>query len=256
MKKQSWFILMVVFASSLACQFLIPARNGTMISACAQVVSAVASLQSGSIPEHLSNTGIKSGDEFDVNRYFDVLTHISMQDGYALDYVYQNDSLGGFPLLYARPVDQTPYASMNDIPENTQLPDFQEYLIVDDTEQGYFEYVVMDIMANQFYLFWHANYNDLQIVCNRQQAGDIVTQVSSGDFGTAMDLPSQTKARTMKDVEPVVRLTGDVATVELVVFTKWGGFYRYTYTISRGVPHTIVDLKQENIVPYDCGIMF
>ena len=38
-----------------------------------------------------------------------------MQDGYTLDYVYQNDSLGGFPLVYAHPVDQPPYASAADI---------------------------------------------------------------------------------------------------------------------------------------------
>jgi hypothetical protein len=71
-----------------------------------------------------------------------------------------------------------------------------------------------------------------------------------------MDLAEQTRARTMRNNEPVVRLTGDVAVVEVVTFTKWGGFYRYTYTISRGLPHTIVDVKQDHLVPYDCGVMF
>jgi hypothetical protein len=159
-------------------------------------------------------------------------------------------------MIYARPVDQISYASVADVPENTQLPDFREHLDVEDVEQGYFEYVLMTSMANQFYLFWHANYNDTRVVCNHQQVNDIVSQVSSGDFGVAMDLPSQAKARTLRNIEPVVRFTGDVAVVEVITFTKWGGFYRYTYTISRGFPHTIVDLKQENIVPYDCGIMF
>jgi hypothetical protein len=256
MKTPVRFFLFMIVASSLACQFLVPSRNGTVISDCADFVSAISNLQSGEIPEHLSNTGIKWGDEFDVNQYFNVLTHISMQDGYTLDYVYQNDSLGGFPMLYARPVDQVPYASAADIPENTQLPDFREHLDVEDVEQGYFEYVVMNIMANQFYLFWHANYNDTRVICTSRQVNDIVTQVSSGDFGVAMDLPSQAKARTLRNIEPVVRLTGDVAVVEVITFTNWGGFYRYTYTISRGFPHTIVDLKQENILPYDCGIMF
>ena len=256
MKKSTIFLFFTVFASSLACQFLMPSRNGAVISDCAQIVSAMATLQAGEIPEHLSNTGIKQGDELDVNQYFDVLTHISMKDGYALDYVYQNDDLGGYPLLYPRPVDQVPYASTTDIPENTEWPDFQEYVDIEDTERGYFDYVVLDIMANQFYLFWHANYNDRQIVCNRQQVNDIVQQVSSGDFGNAMGLPAQTKARAIKDVEPVVRLTGDVATVELITFTKWGGFYRETYTVSREVPHEILEIKQENLVPYDCGILF
>jgi hypothetical protein len=153
-------------------------------------------------------------------------------------------------------VDQRPYPSIVEIPENTQLPEFQEYLHVDDTEQGYFEYVVMDIMAGQFYLYWHANYNDLQIVCNRQQMYDIVAQVNTGDFGATMDTSQQTKVRTLRNIVPVVILQDDVAIVEVVTFTKWGGFYRYTYTISRDLPHTILDLKQENLVPYDCGVMF
>jgi hypothetical protein len=184
------------------------------------------------------------------------MTHISMREGYTLDYVYQIDSLGGYPLLYPRPVDQAPYASSSDIPENVDLPDFQEYLEVDDTPQGYFEYVVMDLMANQFYLYWHANYNDTQIVCNRQQLYDIVEQISSGEFGAALDPAGRAKARTLRNIQPVVRLTGDVAEVEIVTFTKWGGFYRQTYTISREQPHKIIDIQQDNILPYDCGVAF
>jgi len=179
-----------------------------------------------------------------------------MQEGYTLDYVYQTDSLGAFPLLYTRPMDQAPYASVTDIPANTELTDFHDHLEIEDVEQGYFEYVVMDIMARQFYLSWHANYNDTEIVCNREEVNDIVARVSSGDFGIAMGPLQQTKARTIRNIEPAVNLTGDVATVQFITFTKWGGFYRETYTINRSFPHTIVDVEQENIVPYDCGIMF
>ncbi|HJR81609.1 MAG TPA: hypothetical protein VJ821_16170 [Anaerolineales bacterium] len=256
MKNRRIFLLLVVFIFSLSCQFLFPAREGTVISDCTDLVSAVSNIQPGEIPQHLFDTSTKRGDEFDANQYFDVLTHISMREGYALDYVYQNDSLGAFPILYTRPVDQAPYASMNDIPVNTLLPDFQEYINIEDMELGYFEYVVLDIMANQFYLFWHANYNDTQIVCNRQDVNEIVARVGSGDFGYKMDLVNQTKARVMRNIEPVVNLTGDVAIVQVTTFTKWGGFYRFTYTINRSFPHTIIDVKQENLVPYDCGIMF
>jgi hypothetical protein len=256
MKRPAIFLLLIFFASSLACQFLAPSRPGTVISACSTIVSEISNLQTGTIPEYLSTTGKKGGEELDVNQYFNVLTHISMREGFTLDYVYQIDSLGGYPLLYARPVGQAPYASSSDIPENTDWPDFRDYLHVDDTEQGYFEYVVMDIMAGQFYLDWHANYNDTQIVCNRQRLNEIVAQVSSGDFGYAMDFLSQTKARTLRNIEPVVSLTGDVANVEIVTFTKWGGFYREIYAISREFPHTVLGIKQETIVPYDCGVMF
>ena len=258
MKKQTIFLLCVIFIFSLACQFLSPsaARTGTVIFNCADIVAVVENLQPDKIPEHLMETGIKQGDEFDTNQYFDALTHVSMRAGYALDYVYQGDSLGAFPMLYARPLDLAPYASMKDVPGNTQLPDFHEYLDVDDVEQGYFEYVVMDIMAGQFYLFWHANYNDMEIVCNRDDVNDIISGVNAGDFGNDLDLGQQTKARGIKNIEPAVRLTGDVAIVEVVAFTKWGGFYRLIYTISREAQHKIIDVQQEELVPYDCGVMF
>jgi hypothetical protein len=210
----------------------------------------------GEIPDHLLETGIKRGDEFDVNEYFNALPHLSMHEGYILDYVYQTDSLGAFPRLYARPVDQAPYASMADIPENTELPDFHEYLDVEGTEQGYFEYVVMDIMAGQFYLSWHANYNDTEIVCNRDAVNDIISRVNAGDFGNDLSLGQQAKARGIKNLEPAVNLTAGVAKVEIVTFTKWGGFYRVTYTISREFPHKIIDVQTEELVPYDCGVMF
>ena len=249
-------LLLMMFVPLVACQSIGLSRPGTRISACSEIVLEVSNLQSRQVPEHLVITGRKRGDEFDANRYFNVLTHLSMREGYVLDYVYQNDSLGGFPLLYARPVDQVPYASVADIVENTKWRDFTDYLDVADSEQGYFEYVVLDIMANQFYLFWHANYNDTLIVCNRQQVYDIVEQISSGNFGNAMDPALQKEARTLRDIVPVVRLTDDTAVVEIVTFTKWGGFYRLTYTISRDFPHSILDVEQENLIPYDSGVIF
>jgi hypothetical protein len=61
MKKQMISVLPLLFASSLACQFLMPSRTGTVISNCADLVSAVANLQTGEIPQHLFETGKKQG---------------------------------------------------------------------------------------------------------------------------------------------------------------------------------------------------
>ena len=130
-------MFLLVLGFSLACQFLAPAREGMIINNCADIVSAVGEIQSGIAPQHLIDTGIKRGDEFDVNGYFTVLTNLSMQGGYLLDYVYISESLGGSPLLYARLDSQAPYASMEEVPENTQLPDFREYLEVEDVNEGY-----------------------------------------------------------------------------------------------------------------------
>jgi hypothetical protein len=257
MKKQIVFLVLVVFAVSVACQALVPppAREGTVITDCAAKVRAVMDIQPTKVPRNLAETGIKQGGEFDVNEYFKVLTHISMQDGYSLDYVYQLDGLGAYPILYALPNGQAPYASLAEVPENTKLADFHEHLDVEDVEQGYFEAVVMQIMARQFYLSWHANYNDAEIVCNQGAADAIVEGLNAGDFGLEMDANQKAQVRAMTNIEPAVTLTQDSAIVEVVIFTKWGGFFRQTYTISRSFPHTI-EMNEENLVPYDCGIMF
>ena len=137
---------------SLACQFLAPARNGMVLSNCDDIVTAVRSVQPGAAPQHLLDTGVKNGSEFDANQYFTVLNHVSMRTGHLLDYVYVSESLGGSPLLYARPEDQAPYTSLADLPANTQLPDFHEYLDVEDVEQGYFEDVAYEILQSKIVL--------------------------------------------------------------------------------------------------------
>lgn len=257
MKKQIIALIAFVFSLSLACQAIVPSpkREGTVISECAGIVHAAAEMQSVEVPQSLMETGKKQGGEFDPNDYFQVLDHVSMQEGYALDYVYPVDFLGSFPLLYPRPVDQPPYASATDVPEGVQLGNFRDHLVIEDVEQGYFEYVVMDIMASQFYLVWHANYNDLQIICDKETANSIVDETNSQDFGAEFDLQQQARVRALTNVEPIVKFTDDSAIVEVVTFTKWGGFFRRTYTINRSFPHE-VEVKDENLVEYDCGIMF
>lgn len=256
--KKRIVLLSLAITVSLACQTLVPTttkREGMVISDCVQIVRTVAATQPGAIPKPLLETGTKTGDEFNVNDYFRVLTNLSMQEGYSLDYVYQVDGLGAYPILYALPDGQTPYSSVDDIPENTTLGDYWEHFEIKDVEQGYFEAIVMRIMGRQFYLDWHANYNDLQIVCDRVVVDAIVKDINDGEFGMKFDAKQMTQIRALTNIEPVVRLTQDSAIVEVVVFTKWGGFYRQTYTISRSFPHRI-EMKEENLVPYDCGIMF
>lgn len=259
MKKPTFLFLIITLLFSISCQTLLAPttqRDGTVISACAEIVSDVRTLQAVDIPDALIDTGIKQGDEFDVNTYFDVLPHLSMQEGYALDYVYPVDFLGSFPSLLARPADVPPYTSSEDIPEDQGLADYWKFIEVEDVEQGYFEYVAFLIMAEQFYLVWHANYNDTEIVCDHAALEEIVADVNSGDFGMEFNLEQRTKIRAMTNIEPLVKLDGNTALVEIIVFTKWGGFSRLTYTIDRSFPHEIIDVQEENIVPYDCGVMF
>jgi hypothetical protein len=255
--KKRMLALAVLLVVSQACQTPLPAseRGGKVMENCPGIIRAVTGIQPDDIPEHLWEKGIKNGDEFWVDDYFKVLPHISMRSGYELEYVYFVASGGSQPFLYALPKNKQPYASIDDVPDINELGDYRQYLEIEDVEQGYFEYVVMSVMASQFYLGWHAGYNDIEIVCNQEAAQAIVFEVNLENFGIKMDLEQQDQVRAMTNIEPNVQLMDDSAIVEVVVFTKWGGFYRRTYTISRSFPHTM-DVEQENLVEYHCQVWY
>ena len=258
--KPKTIFLFITLIFSLACQTLFPAtptpRDGVVINNCSEVVASIRSMQTSEVPQGLMETGIKQGDEFNANDFFNATPNLSMQEGYVLDYIYIPDSLGSFPLLAARPADQPSYKSSSEVPVDSELTSYWKYMEVADNEQGYFEYASFLLIADQFYLVWHANYNDTDVICDRESVDAIVKDINDGEFGIEFDKDQMKQINDLQNIEPLVKLTDSTALVELVVFSKWGGFYRITYTISRSFPHEILDTQEENIIPYECGIMF
>jgi len=108
-----------------ACQLLFLPELGQPVLT-VQILSQPLRIFNRGYSQHLLETGAKQGDEFDANSFFAVLTHISMRAGYLLDYVYQVDGLGAYPLLYARPRIR-PLHFDGGGNSATQLPDFHEY---------------------------------------------------------------------------------------------------------------------------------
>jgi len=236
------------------------------------------------IPEHF-NTSIprRIGHEFDVMEYFSILPHLSMQEGYVLDYVYWHHGGGAEPVLYTRKVTETCYEtskeyekagglligsrenyrafeslSVDDIENSknnryflkafiTYCNAFLEKIHIDDTEQGYFEFIVLKLLGPQFYLEWHANYYDDVLICSKRALHQVLEKnaVSDDVKEAAMDI----------DIRPRIHITPHEATVEVVVFTKWGGFLRERFVITREFPHTIHMKKPEDLVFYWCGII-
>jgi len=196
-----------------------------------QAVDAMKSLQAQhAFPKHLLRKDArKRGDEFDVQEYFHVLRHLSMEEGYVLDYVYQYFETGGAPVLYARKNTQPPYATETDLKKSIRkeahldevdaayaefsaavrdlrsddakarteaderlknrlaaIPDYEywewylRHVRIDGTKQGYLEYVALSLLGGQFYLFWHENYHDTRIVCDKPEIKKILDEVAPG----------------------------------------------------------------------------
>ena len=260
MNKYPVLAIVTLIAATLACQAILPTQPPPESSdlGCRETIAAVNGLRNGlTLPQHFAQENpTKQGGEFDPNRYFEVFAHLGMQAGFTLDYVYHHDGLGGYPLLYARPVDQVPYADEAEFAAASDQPDYLSFVVPQDSPAGYFEYAAFAVLANQFYLDWHANYNDWQVLCSKDDVEEIIESFAGEDpFGIPMTAAQKRQARAIDDPQPSVELTAETAVVKMLVFTKWGGFYRRTLTIRRA-DHSIVDEQDESLVEYDCGIAF
>lgn len=236
---------------------------------------------------------VRLGNEFDVNQYFTILTKLSMEPGYTLDYVYSGMLGNGSPTLYARNIDAerlTTFSEyeqaisgsgteveffwshlgdiMNDnTPVDFTLPDkaysllrygYLSHVQVEDSEIGYFQLALLYLLGDQFYLQWHAYYDDEAVVCDQYNAYKILDDLENADISDWSNQQiKQLRAQLLNvTYAPSVTLKDKTAEVQLTYFTKWGGLFRATYLISREAPHMIIPTKPINLLYYHCGIMF
>lgn len=234
------------------------------------IINAVKAIQPAKAPDHLAtHDGQRTSDDFDISEYFTVLTNISVKEGYTLDYVYHFDGSAGYPVFYIRELSQEPYPDDDDLYDDIGLTsayqnhdeelqqsiesgetlNWQKSIVVNDTEQGFFEYLILKIIGGQFYLWWHGGYNDLTFVCDHSALQDVIDEVQKY-FKISTDT---IYAVSQLNLSLKVLFEGNNVIVTAVLFTKWGGFRQGTFTISRDFPHIITNTEWKTLVEYDCG---
>jgi hypothetical protein len=166
-------------------------------------------------------------------------------------------------MLYAQAANSPPYASLRDYraarPECFQSGekppdcDYMQYVKTDGSELGYLQWILLDVMGRQFYLHWHANYNDSTPVATEEAVDSTITRIS--EYCTPLDKKQKTILNIL-DPTPEVRIGADTVTVRVVWFTKFGGFIETRQTLNRAFPHTILEGGYRNLLDYECGIVF
>jgi hypothetical protein len=220
------------------------------------------------LPDHFTGENpFRQDSDFNPNQYFEVFTHLKIEPGYKLDYIYFNDDLGGLPLVYARESNSPPFQSYRDFLNSygekitgersyTELNhkyDYLEKIQIDNTPESYFEYVTMALLGDQFYLWWHGQYNDSKILCDASDIQYIEAELRRFE----MELPQDVKDKIEKiDFSPVEIVDENTVTVRFVIFTKWGGFFEAVYVINKENINQLLDVKFNPIIEYDCGISF
>lgn len=265
-------ILLTITASALmgltcSCQSL---RCDDLAEEQQSVVGAMWNLvqQHQDIPAHLRcENPQKIGKEFDVARYFGVLKHISMREGYALDYVYYYTTNAGMftcvgsPRLYARKNASSPFATYRDLERQHQHSGWLaclDYIDTDGSAEGFMELQILSKVGSMFCNpDFDLNGMDPPIICSRRFLRQFLS--NSKNF-----VPADVKApqlievlRQAKDIDPTPRVSfkSNTVTVEMVMFSNYVGFFRERWTLTRHSPHKSVKSERTILVPYDCGII-
>lgn len=220
------------------------------------------------MPDHFnSGEPFRKAGDFDPNRYFTILNHLKIESGYTLDYIYYLDDLGGKTMIYARKVGDPPFQSYDEFLKSIgqerseersykNIPNAFDYLQkiqVDGSEASYFQFDVLAELGDQFYLAWHAQYNDFIILCDAGDLKPVERELNKN--GLTFPQAGWEKAKAI-DFQPSILISGDTVTIRLIIFSKWGGFWEELDVVDKNNPYHMLDIHQNVIVPYDCGFNY
>jgi hypothetical protein len=220
------------------------------------------------IPEHLnSGEPFRQPTDFDLQQYLKVLNHLKIDSGYKLDYVYLADDLGGKPLLYVRKSNSKPFQSyeeflgsygeeMTDERSYGQLSHAYDYLQnihTDGSPESFLQFVILALLGDQFYLFWHGLYNDTVVLYDIED----LRYVEDSLLGFDLTFPEEIIEK-IKEINftSVIMVGDETVTVRFVTFTKWGGFFEVVFVIDKENPEQLLDVQWNPLIKYDCGINF
>jgi len=190
------------------------------------------------LPNHfLSDHPIRQKEDFDPNQYFEVFPHLKMSSGYTLDYIYFMDEVGRKPLLYARKIDEKPFQTYEEVRDYHGNPDepwylsayFLKQIQIDKSQESYFEYIVLAMLGNQFYIS-DQRVLDTKVLCDHSDlryAGDDITGFEN--------------VVRMIDFRPVVLVNDITTTVRFVTFSTWGGFFENIVIFNKENPMQLLD---------------
>lgn len=241
----------------------------TIGAECRTVIDGLYTLKKDFVlPDHfLSENPFRQNTDFNPNQYFKGLTHLKITPGYVLDYVYFTDELGGLPLVYARKSNDAPIKSYDELLESfgeevsgersygelLHKYDYLWQIQIDKTPESYFEFVTLAFLGDQFYLWWHALYNDAKVLCDSSD----ISYVEEDMALFSLEFPQDIKDRIEQiDFSPIVLMNETTVTVRFVTFTKWGGFFENVYVMDKENPLQLQDVQFNPLIPYDCGINF
>lgn len=212
-----------------------------------------------------------SSNTFDVNLYFEVLDKLKPEDGYMLNWVYWlREGRGGRPVLYARKTTDPKCVSLGDYVAFSTNASFGKVgrelhaneafflayldkIHVQDSPEGFFQFVVLRLLGDKFHLFWHELYNDIAIVCSQEAWHELLKQEGK----RFNPLPEDFKPQAEKiDFTPRLKIGKRKVELNVYTFCQFGGIKLHYFVVSREFPHRILKHTQKTLLNHNPGFVY
>lgn len=202
-------------------------------------------------PPHLERPDARRrGDEFSLDTIFSILSHLRQPAGISVDYVYSYVEAAGCPVPYLRKREGLRLLTHRDLLEQGDDAGNPEVvynaLECDRSPEGYFELVLFRTMAMQFYLFWHANYNDATVIASRQALASSLTRVAP---------KAATRFRGI-DPTPCVAAGGEGVVVHVLTSSRHTGLCRESFQFSGTRTNKLRRRHRKVLAEPNVGVMY
>jgi hypothetical protein len=211
--------------------------------------------------------------QFDVNRYFSILDALRPEEGYVLDWVYWFRSVGGTPVLYARPIGSRPFTNISEyvssfikVPGNIEQHIAAEYdnvlyryldrVHVEDSPRGFFQFAVLRLIGDRFLLHWHELYNETIMVCSKEGWEALVQEEKTRGDSYTPPPPEFIAAAQKIDFSPRIRKGSERVEVNVVTYNPFNGLDLHYLVIDRRFPHRIINHAQRNLLRHSQNFVF
>jgi hypothetical protein len=213
-------------------------------------------------------TYILDSETFDIHIYLSLYDKIDFKKDFKVGVYYFDNSIGGNPYLYALKENKVLRFRDKNILYKTLNNDkyrAKNYIIPENSEEGFLQYLFFYIMGEQFALRWHSNYDYKYVVCSRQKLNSLIDSFRSCiiddssdeeiEFDFSVDA-NELKVLEQTDPEITINSNKDHYIISWIENRTHRGVYRCTYKIQKQYPYKIEMIREKLLMSIEIGFLY
>jgi hypothetical protein len=121
----------------------------------------------------------------------------------------------------------------------------QNNLIPENSEEGFFQFLLFYVIGEQFALIGHSNLDQKIVLCTRQHVNAEIEKYSNYEL-TNLNR-KQLKVLLNTDPTPIIKLNESICSITWYELEPYHGLFQKTYIIERNSPFRVKETKKNLI---------